>query len=78
VHGVVHSSLIVKLNLEVVQALHLQVHSSNLAMIEAAIMEARPTLVRDVQMEAYQCLHPFRVNGDVLDDGARLCKQRGI
>ena len=34
-------------------------------------MEAWTPLVWDVPTEASQRLGPFRVNGDVLDDGAR-------
>ena len=34
-------------------------------------MEVWPPLVWDVQAEASQHLDPFRVDGDVLDDGAR-------
>jgi len=77
--GVVCSRLIVKLNLEVVQARQVQVYGGNFASIEtAAIVEAQPPLVPDVQVETYQCLHPFQVNGDVLDDGVRHCKQKGM
>jgi hypothetical protein len=49
-----------------------------MALIEAAIVEAHPSVVRDVQAEAYQRLHPLGVDGDALDDGARHCKQRGM
>jgi len=67
---------VLQLNLEEVRAQGIQVNSGNSASIEATIKEAHPPLVWDVQAEAYQCLCPFQVDGDVLDDGARHCKQR--
>ncbi len=74
--GIVRSRLINELDLEVVQAQCIQVYDCNMASIEAAIVKVRPPIVQDVQAEANQCLHPFRVDGDVLDDSARHCKQR--
>jgi hypothetical protein len=53
-------------------------NGGNFASIEVAIAEARPPLVWDVQAETYQCLHPFQVDGDMLDDGARHCKRKGM
>jgi hypothetical protein len=75
-HGIVHSRLIDDLDLEVVQAQRVQVYDCNMALIEATIVKVRPPIVQGVQAEANQRLCPFRVNGDVLDDSARHCKQR--
>jgi hypothetical protein len=49
-----------------------------MALIEAIIVEVRPPIVQDVQAEAYQRCHPFQVDGDVLVDKVKHCKQRGI
>jgi hypothetical protein len=75
-HGVVLPRLIDELDLEVVQAQRVQVYDCNMALIEAAIVKVRPPIVRDIQAEANQRLHPFQVDGDELDDSARHCKQR--
>ncbi len=77
-HGVVRSGLIVELDLEVVRAQQVQVFGGNFAAIDATIAEPWPPLVRDVQTETYQRLHPFRVDGDVWNDGARHHKQKGM
>jgi hypothetical protein len=47
-----------------------------MASIEAAIVKVQAPIVQDVQAEANQRRCPFRVDGDVLDDSARHCKQR--
>ena len=70
-HGVVHSKLVVELDFEVICVQRVEVNGGNSTLIEAAIDEARPPAVRDVQAEAYQCLHPFRVDGNVSDEGGR-------
>jgi hypothetical protein len=77
-HGIVCFRLIVKLDLDAVQARWVQVYGGNFASIETAIAEAWPPLVRDVYAETYQRLCPLRVDGDVLDDGARHCEQKGM
>ncbi len=78
VHGVVRTRLIVELDFEVVRARWVVVYGSYFAAIDAIIAEPWPPLVWDVQAETYQCLHPFRVDGDVRNDGARHRKQKGI
>ncbi len=77
-HGVVRARLILELEFEVVQARRVVVYGSYFAAIDATITEPWPPLVRDVQVETYQCLHPVRVDGDVRNDGARHREQKGM
>jgi hypothetical protein len=66
-HGIVSSRLVVKLNLEVIQAQPIIIYGGNMASIEAAIVEAGPPVFWDVQVER------FGFNGNMLDGIARHC-----
>ncbi len=70
--------LIVELDFEVVRAQWVVVYGSYFAAIDATIAEPWPPLVWDVQVETYQCLRPFRVDGEVRNDGARHREQNGL
>ena len=70
-HGLVCSELVIKLAFEVNSVRRIEVYGRNTTSIEATIKEARPPAVWDVQAEAYQCLRPFRVDGNVSDKGGR-------
>jgi len=70
-HGLVRSKLVVELDFEIIRVQRIKVYGGNSTSIEAAVDEAQPPAVRDVQAEAYQCLSPFRVDGNVSDEGGR-------
>jgi hypothetical protein len=78
VHGIVRSKLVVELNFELKCVWRVEVYGGNLTSIETVVDKARPPAVWDIQAEAYKCLRPFRVDGDVLDEGWRHCNQKGL
>jgi hypothetical protein len=77
-HSIVRTRFIVELDFEVVRAQRVVIYGSYFAAIDATIAKPWPPLVRDVQAETYQCLRPFRVDGDVRNDGARHREQKGL
>ena len=63
-HGIEDTPLLVKLKLEMVVRVDVQIDASNHTGIECASRKARPPVIRDLHAKAPERCRPFAVDGE--------------